>query len=1118
VSSKRRPARILLAFIVAALIAGSGLAIYLLRRPSVPVQGSDAYERVTRAFYRGLAALDVGLLDNARQDFTRATQVVPDEPASWANLGLTLLRLGELDAAAGPIDRASALAPDNADIAMLAGRMEVARGQLDRGLEQLKRAARLDDQGIRARYAVAEEIERGELTPASRRQAQALYDELLTRAPNNLVILIERARLAAADDRPLAREMIGRLDRLAGGWPMEASQQLDEVKRALGAANGDELVRALTRLRNVLARVPAYRDSLAAVRTPPELIAEPFTRFLVLDNPMAVPDPPDSSLTFAEEPAGEGTAVTAIAVAPLEAAGAATVIARPAVPIDWNRDFRTDLVQADASGVRIFEQDARGQMVDVTARVSASAPFTCGCVAAWAADIEMDGDLDLVVGLESGPTTVLRNNGDGSWQPLATFAAVMNARAFAWGDVDGDADADAVFVDAARTMHVLLNRQAGQFMEVTSPAAGQVVATAIADFDANGAFDIVTLADSGDIRASTWNNGRWTTRPLASWPAVGNVEPGHARLFAADLDNNGALDLIASGPQTSQVWLADTRLQLTSLPAAIAAPVFGVADLNADGRVDLAGVANGRPVRFRNTGQKTYHWKALRARAQETAGDQRINSFGVGGEIAVRSGLLVQKQLLTGLPAHFGLGSRATIDVARIVWPNGVPQAEFDAAVDDAIVAEQRLKGSCPWVFAWNGERFEFVTDFLWRSPLGLRINAQDTAGTTQTEDWIRIRGDQLQPRDGFYDVRITAELWETHFFDHVSLLTVDHQPDVEMFVDERFSPIREQEKAVHLVRDLRPVTAARDDEGRDVIDDVAIVDGRYLANFARGEYQGVARDHFVEFELPDSGSAARVLVAQGWVYPTDSSINVAIGQRRTGQPRGLALEAQDRTGAWKTVAADLGFPAGKNKAMIIDLAGAGQSRRLRLRTTLEVYWDALRVGTLAAGAVSARRVAMDSADLRYRGFSMTTSPRGQAPETADYGVLANTAPRWRDLEGYYTRFGDVKALLTGVDDRYVIMNAGDELRLRFPAGDPVRAGWRRDFVLIGDGWEKDGDYNTGYSSTVTPLPTHARAQYAAASSSTALEDDPVYRQHRGDWERYHTRYVTPDRFLRGLR
>ena len=72
-------------------------------------------------------------------------------------------------------------------------------------------------------------------------------------------------------------------------------------------------------------------------------------------------------------------------------------------------------------------------------------------------------------------------------------------------------------------------------------------------------------------------------------------------------------------------------------------------------------------------------------------------------------------------------------------------QAEFDLLSDEIVSATQRLKGSCPWLFTWNGEEVTFVTDFIWRSPLGLRINAQETAGVMTTEDWIKIRGDQLE-------------------------------------------------------------------------------------------------------------------------------------------------------------------------------------------------------------------------------------------------------------------------------------------------------------------------------------------------------------------------------------
>ena len=119
------------------LLAGvllAGAAIFLVvrgRGPSLPAPGSAPYEEMTRAFYWGLSALEVGLLDDARQQFTKATTIVPQEPAAWANLGLTQLRLGELDAAAAPVDRALALAPDNGDLVLLAARMEAARGRLD---------------------------------------------------------------------------------------------------------------------------------------------------------------------------------------------------------------------------------------------------------------------------------------------------------------------------------------------------------------------------------------------------------------------------------------------------------------------------------------------------------------------------------------------------------------------------------------------------------------------------------------------------------------------------------------------------------------------------------------------------------------------------------------------------------------------------------------------------------------------------------------------------------------------------------------------------------------------------------------------------------------------------
>jgi hypothetical protein len=215
----------------------------------------------------------------------------------------------------------------------------------------------------------------------------------------------------------------------------------------------------------------------------------------------------------------------------------------------------------------------------------------------------------------------------------------------------------------------------------------------------------------------------------------------------------------------------------------------------------------------------------------------------------------------------------------------------------------------------------------------------------------------------------------------------------------------------------------------------------------------------------------------------------------------------------------DLGFPAGKNKTMLVDLTRVpAAADRLRLRTNLEIYWDLLAIGERSQLEPKTTRLPLANAELAFRGYSETTSPRGEAPETPIYERLANTTQRWRDLAGYYTRFGDVKPLLSDVDDRYVIMNAGDEMRLRFAEQGLPPNGWRRDFVLIGDGWEKDGDYNTGFSQTVLPLPSHGRPDYGAGVSSMSLISDPIYQRYRDDWEQYHTRFVTPNAFVKGLR
>jgi hypothetical protein len=883
---------------------------------------------------------------------------------------------------------------------------------------------------------------------------------------------------------------------------------------------------------------------------------------VALASPSPAPAPPDAALAFAPEPLAEAGAAEWIGLASWTGEGTPTVVTAngrevraggpplafpggpAAVPpgpdgvlaLDLDYDFRLDLVLAGAGGVRLYKQGSPGQaspgqasagpFMDVTSGAGLS-PEVAGAAydGAWSFDVDLDGDLDVLLGAAGGAPLVLRNNGDGTFRELRPFEGVTGTRDMARADVDGDGDADVALVDAQGALHAFANERLGQFRAWPVPGnLGGVLAVDVADANNDAVMDFVVLGADGALRRLSETGGGWDVGELARWQDMPpGVTAGPARLTAADFDNNGAVDLLASGAGGGRVWLGDEKGAFQPLPTALGARVFAAGDLTGDGRLDLVGLSEGgQAARLVNGGSKAYHWQVLRPRAKEATGDQRINSFGIGGEMEIRSGLLFQKQTIDAPLVHFGLGENTSADVVRIVWPNGFVQAEFELGSDQAVLAEQRLKGSCPSLFAWDGTSMRFVKDCApWSPALGLRINDQDTAGILQTEEWMKIRGDQLAPRDGFYDLRITAELWETYYIDHYSLLVVDHPAGTEVFADERFA-VPPPPLAVHALAPPRPVAGAWDDAGTDVSETVRALDDRYLDTFGKGEFQGVTRDHWVEVDIGEDVPADGPLwlVAHGWLHPTDGSINVARSQGRWDPPRPLSLEVADGSGGWVVARENVGFPAGKKKTILVDLTGVfreGAPRRLRLRTNMEIYWDKLEWAPGLPGTeLRTRRLLPDTAELRFRGFSAMESADRSSPELPDYNRVVQTTPRWRDLVGYYTRFGDIRELLVGADERFVIANAGDEMALRFAAPPPPPEGWVRDFVMIGNGWIKDGDLNSVFSQTVIPLPGLDTREYTTPPGR--LEDDPVYRRHAADWQTYHTRYVTPDAFRNALR
>jgi hypothetical protein len=402
--------------------------------------------------------------------------------------------------------------------------------------------------------------------------------------------------------------------------------------------------------------------------------------------------------------------------------------------------------------------------------------------------------------------------------------------------------------------------------------------------------------------------------------------------------------------------------------------------------------------------------------------------------------------------------------------------------------------------------------------PLGIMGKEMAYAFANSTDEYLKIPGENLKAKNGRYFLQFTGELWETPYLDQVKLLLVDHPDSVEIFVDERFTPPPFPAFRIYAVADKRLPVSAHDDHGNDLLPKIARQDGNYVSNLAPAKYQGITEPHDLILDLGDRSRADSLfLFLHGWIFPTDATINVNMSQSSAVKSMPPMLQVIDKGGNWHMVIENLGFPKGKNKTVIADLSGIflSEDRRLRIRTNMQIYWDHIFFSTDAASAqlrnLSLKPVA---ANLHYRGFSKVTRTTPYSPHIPDYQTLT-VEPKWRDLTGFYTKYGDVLPLLLESESKYVIMNAGDELTLEFDAASipQLPSGWKRDFIFYNDGWLKDGDLNTTHGQTVDPLPFHGMSAYPYRPKES-YPGDPDHATYRRD---YNTRKVTTEAFKRLL-
>jgi tetratricopeptide (TPR) repeat protein len=1052
----------------------------------------------------GVALLEQFHPEEAAPRFRRALEIDPGLAVAQVNLAVALLNVPDLEGAQKEAAKAAERLPDSLHARYVLGLVAKSENRVDDAIAAFSQVLAKDPLDVGAH------VNRGQLHLQARRYEEAIVDfrEALAAEPYNGTALYNLG---------LALTRAGR--REEGQKALESFQELRDkgYGTSIGTAYGEQgryasaVATTGAEPERVDAKVPDVKFVLSAplAGTGGETEASPGGRVALFDfdgdGELDMSDSGPGGTRLYRNANGDFKDITR------ESGLGSGKAAVGVVAADYDNDGKIDLFVLREKGQALLHNEG-GRLTDVTAAAGLPVEAPSAWSAAFA-DVDHDGDLDLVVVGSTPPSPLIRlfrNNGNGTFADVTPTTGLGEAEerglAVVPTDYDNRRDLDLLVLRADKGPALFRNLRDGRFRDDAGPAGlpaeGHFTAVTAADVDKDGRIDFFFGAENGP-----------GTFALSDGLERFRVVPGPAANTRSaqllDYDNDGLLDLVALNEKGVQVFrnVGGGRWS-EAAPAAIPGSFRGFAagDLDRDGDQDLV-------LRDERGGLRVAKNEGANRSLRVDLQGRVSNRQGVGARVEMRAGSLRQRlETAAATPAFapetllFGLGARTRADTVRILWPSGTLQAELDPSLTARapVVELDRKPSSCPFLYAWDGKAFEFVTDFMGGGEMGYGAGPR-LWNTPVPEEWVRLRDDQLVARNGRYELRVTNELEEVLFLDRVRLLAVAHPADVDVYPNEGLVGAPRRPFRLYASGNARPPADARDDDGHDVLDRLARVDRRFVDGFPLLDVRGYAAEHALTLDLGPSRGRTLLLLT-GWTDYAFSSDNLAASHGGLAL-RPPSLQVEDDDGQWTTAIPNIGIPVGRPQTVVVALDGLwrGKSRRVRIVTSMRIYWDEALVADESGSAVRTDALDPVVADLRERGFSAEVTPDGREPLRYDYARVQRASP-WKLVPGRYTREGDVRELVREGDDVFVISRPGDEIALSFDASTlpPLAKGWRRTFLLYSDGYSKEMDINSATPDTMGPLPFRAMTRYPYDPP----EAYPLTAEKRALMERYNTRVV----------
>jgi hypothetical protein len=282
------------------------------------------------------------------------------------------------------------------------------------------------------------------------------------------------------------------------------------------------------------------------------------------------------------------------------------VDARAVAAGDFNGDGFDDLAVATASPQGVVLLANTVDPANGARRVFETPPLSLGGEALGTdlavADLDRDGDLDLVLAAAAGAPDRAFLAANGSFTSTALGPAALDSRAVAAADVDGDAFVDLVFAAPGGSPLLINTGIGGAFTSGPRVGEGDAVDVLLVDVLGDSLPDLVVANADGDAAVYGNSRGVFTlARTLPTGPT--------SAVASGDFNADGRSDLVFGrataappGVPSALVWLNGTPLFLSDELGAGATSGVLVQDFDLDGRTDVLASSSTAQRLFTNAG------------------------------------------------------------------------------------------------------------------------------------------------------------------------------------------------------------------------------------------------------------------------------------------------------------------------------------------------------------------------------------------------------------------------------------------------------------------------------------------------------------------------------------